>query len=557
MNFETYILSSGLSTITSDYIFTKPNIPRKKLLNALNEYGRGIPEEDVVALIDDTFWGSAKEGLLITNEGIFFSGRTSETRNISFDEIKETSCSDCKLTVNKNFITKLTYAEKMPLGFLFSELNNYAVTLKKDVSCINKVKLTDEMLLILEKLIYKIKNTPVFYDPQKNKTFGPNPELITTVSGLYLPDELSPEQLEFIAFKLKPKSDEKIIATTFLANLSGYSKFFCITNCGIYLSTDNLNEEYISFDNLKALTTISERENSRFWEVEFSNGVKMITSPQNGFTKPYSKTLLDSIIYLLNNGEINIDLLANYKATPKETITQEKKLHTQAEKTLEINGLRLQYISSDDLFNFIKSMNRIDKVTSFLTSPSDPREAPLSKLKEDFQSLIVKSVSKFRKIVIENSGIKEFENDYATLEIIVFSTAFFRLSMLKRGLELELADTIILEGLKLTFGERKDWRKNKFILVINKFEKSYFDDEDMTSTLVGRLFFGNITKSLDTDKAIPKLLSEGNYSEEDIITGLATVANKMEKSLSIYLDEFEGDINYFIDKSMDLLWSIR
>ena len=557
MNFETYILSSGLTTITSDYIFTKPNIPRKKLLNALNEYGRDIPEEDVVALIDDTFWGSAKEGLLITNEGIFFSGRTSETRNISFDEIKETSCSDCKLTVNKNFITKLTYAEKMPLGFLFSELNNYAITLKKDVSCINKVKLTDEMLLILEKLIYKIKNTPVFYDPQKNKTFGPNPELITTISGLHLADELTFEQLEFIAFKLKLKNDEKVIAATFLANLSGYSEFFCITNCGIYLSKGNLNEEYISFNNLKTLKTISERENSRFWEVEFSNGVKMITSPQNGFTKPYSKTLLDSIIYLLNNGEINTDLLASYKAIPKETITQEKKLHTQAENTSEPNKLKLQYISNDDLFNFIKNMNRVDKVASFLTSPSDPREAPLTKLKEDFQSFIVKSVIKFRKMVIENSGMKEFENDYATLEVIVFSTAFFRLAMLKRGLNLELTDTIILEGLKLTFGERKDWRKNKFILVVRKFEKSYFDDEDMISAFQGRLYLGNLTKSLDIDKAIPMIFSKGEYSEKDVIDGLEAVNNRMGKGLNTYLEDFEGDTHHFIDKSMDLLWSIR
>lgn len=56
---------------TSNYYFRcTPNIPPKKLKNAMNSYGAqyGIQPEDVLILCDTTVFGSAKEGFLLTPE---------------------------------------------------------------------------------------------------------------------------------------------------------------------------------------------------------------------------------------------------------------------------------------------------------------------------------------------------------------------------------------------------------------------------------------------------------------------------------------------------------
>jgi len=51
-------------------VFVAPNIPRKKLLAALDSYGQRLRAQDVVVLIDDTVFGGAREGVLITETQI-------------------------------------------------------------------------------------------------------------------------------------------------------------------------------------------------------------------------------------------------------------------------------------------------------------------------------------------------------------------------------------------------------------------------------------------------------------------------------------------------------
>ncbi|WP_372362103.1 J domain-containing protein [Xanthomonas sp. NCPPB 1325] len=51
-------------------IFIAPHIPNKKLAGALESYGQGLQPQDVVVLIDDTLFGGAREGVLITEAQI-------------------------------------------------------------------------------------------------------------------------------------------------------------------------------------------------------------------------------------------------------------------------------------------------------------------------------------------------------------------------------------------------------------------------------------------------------------------------------------------------------
>ncbi|WP_312366906.1 J domain-containing protein [Stenotrophomonas sp.] len=51
-------------------VFVVPHIPRKKLQGALDSYGEGLRAQDVLVLIDDTVFGGAREGVLITEAQI-------------------------------------------------------------------------------------------------------------------------------------------------------------------------------------------------------------------------------------------------------------------------------------------------------------------------------------------------------------------------------------------------------------------------------------------------------------------------------------------------------
>ena len=59
------------SNIGDPHIFIAPNIPATKLHNALESYAHGINPEDVLVLVDDTFWGGAKEGIIVTKRKLF------------------------------------------------------------------------------------------------------------------------------------------------------------------------------------------------------------------------------------------------------------------------------------------------------------------------------------------------------------------------------------------------------------------------------------------------------------------------------------------------------
>ena len=57
---------------TKNWPLYMDNIPSKKLRNALNACNRKISEDDVIALLDNTLFGSAKLCVIFTNEGVHY-----------------------------------------------------------------------------------------------------------------------------------------------------------------------------------------------------------------------------------------------------------------------------------------------------------------------------------------------------------------------------------------------------------------------------------------------------------------------------------------------------
>jgi len=57
--------------ITDDHFYFQPNIPSKKLANALEAYARDVMPEDVLVLFDNTAFGSAKNGAILTETRLY------------------------------------------------------------------------------------------------------------------------------------------------------------------------------------------------------------------------------------------------------------------------------------------------------------------------------------------------------------------------------------------------------------------------------------------------------------------------------------------------------
>lgn len=57
--------------ITNDKIHLAPDIPPKKLANARKTYAKTAPDEDVLALVDITVFGGAKDGMVLTDRRLY------------------------------------------------------------------------------------------------------------------------------------------------------------------------------------------------------------------------------------------------------------------------------------------------------------------------------------------------------------------------------------------------------------------------------------------------------------------------------------------------------
>lgn len=77
----------------------KPDIPEKKLKNAIKSYANEIEPSNVIALFDGTVFGSAKEGFLITLAG--FYSKDSEAKFIDFNAIQSVNLEQRKIPQKK------------------------------------------------------------------------------------------------------------------------------------------------------------------------------------------------------------------------------------------------------------------------------------------------------------------------------------------------------------------------------------------------------------------------------------------------------------------------
>ncbi len=92
----TDIVLSYSKRINDDNIFFAPYIPASKLANAIKTFARGVSESEALVLLDDTVFGSGKDGILITAKTVYLHEMLEHPQQRSFSEICSISIDEKK-----------------------------------------------------------------------------------------------------------------------------------------------------------------------------------------------------------------------------------------------------------------------------------------------------------------------------------------------------------------------------------------------------------------------------------------------------------------------------
>lgn len=94
---------------SADKIYIHPDIPRTKTANAINTYCHELNHDDILILVDDTVFGSAKNGMVITNNKIFSKEQMEKPLSFSFD-------SNTKFFVERKVMAVAVYINNIKLA---------------------------------------------------------------------------------------------------------------------------------------------------------------------------------------------------------------------------------------------------------------------------------------------------------------------------------------------------------------------------------------------------------------------------------------------------------
>lgn len=117
---------AGLRINREDRVYIYPDIPSKKVNNALKSYGNpAIKAEDIIILVDETLFGSAKEGIIITNDYICAKNSFAKPIIIKIDEIKSISYNKKKVFINGDAIINCYMPDESTCKILFNFIEEH------------------------------------------------------------------------------------------------------------------------------------------------------------------------------------------------------------------------------------------------------------------------------------------------------------------------------------------------------------------------------------------------------------------------------------------------
>lgn len=106
-------------------IHVAPNIPLKKLHGAIESYGGGVQPKDVVALIDDTVFGGAKEGMLFTETEVRSKAIFQPPQQWEMERIERVAFEGNRVFIDGREIAQLNIPDKREAQAFFTLFDSY------------------------------------------------------------------------------------------------------------------------------------------------------------------------------------------------------------------------------------------------------------------------------------------------------------------------------------------------------------------------------------------------------------------------------------------------
>lgn len=104
-------------------IFHDGEIPERKLSNALNAYAKEIVPDEVLILIDDTVFGGAKEGMLLSKKGLHSHSKFEQPRFIEISQIERIWSQKRTLYINNEIFYRFDILDERYIKELCSYLS--------------------------------------------------------------------------------------------------------------------------------------------------------------------------------------------------------------------------------------------------------------------------------------------------------------------------------------------------------------------------------------------------------------------------------------------------
>jgi len=258
-------------------IYVTPNIPEKKLNNAIRAFGCEDFYKSILAIYDDTFLGSAKEGIVFTGEkiihskyGTFYYSKISSVkyRKDIFEDEKG------KLKKEEYILIETKDGEKFKLkeGMVYLDKEKFAEFLNKIISKFtdyreeNQLKQLSDMCDDVKIAYMKIIINMTFVDDEKidNKEMA---EIFLLMTRLNLSKEARFKIREYITEISKDKIEpiDKLIEIIKSNSEASHHKSIMISLvkdlCNVYSSTKGTIDEQFDFlQNNKELFEVTDEE---------------------------------------------------------------------------------------------------------------------------------------------------------------------------------------------------------------------------------------------------------------------------------------------------------
>ena len=129
-------LDSTNSLLKQNKVYIHPNIPMQKLQNAIDSYAKNVEPDDVMILLDDTLFGGAKDGLILTNDTIYFKPNLEKKYFLKLKNIESISTQgllNAVLIVNGEKFPGFTQIEKSSLNSFCDFLRPYLAIVNNSI----------------------------------------------------------------------------------------------------------------------------------------------------------------------------------------------------------------------------------------------------------------------------------------------------------------------------------------------------------------------------------------------------------------------------------------